>query len=108
MARPQTVSVTGVGTSAVIGMDLHLTPFNVGLFVVVSGTITYTVQATGDDITAIGFNPATANWFDHATLASLSANGASNYAFPVIGIRLKTTAGTGTASLTAIQAGVHN
>jgi hypothetical protein len=108
MARRTVVTVSGVGASTLITPDIHLTPFNIGLFVAVTGTINYTVQATGDDITAPGFTPGGATWYPHTTLASLAANAASNYAFPVTAIQLITNSGTGTATLTAIQAGVHN
>jgi len=77
-----------------------------GLAVVVTGTITYKVQYTFDNVFAKGYDPTagTSTWFDHPTLTgTTSAN--SNIAYPVTGIRLTTTAGTGTATLTIIQAG---
>lgn len=88
-------------------MNVHTSPFNVGFGIVVSGTITYTVQHTFDDVWSPTFNPATANWFDHPTIASQTANADGNYAFPVAAIRIKSTAGTGTATLTIIQAGIQ-
>jgi len=75
-----------------------------GMAVVVSGTITYKVQYTFDNVFAAGYTPSSGNWFDHPTLVG-SASGNSNIAYPVNGIRLITTAGTGTATLTIIQAG---
>lgn len=102
--RPVIYTVTGVGNSPVYAMDLYISPANVGLAVTVSGTITYTVQYTFDDVFAAGYNPATGNWFNHPTLTgSSSAN--SNIAYPATGIRLNTSAGTGSATLTIIQAG---
>lgn len=92
--------------SAVYPCDVNKHPFAVGLGAVVNGTITYTVQHTFDDPFAPGFNPATAVWFNHPTLANLSANGDSNYAFPVRAIRVSTSAGTGSVALTVIQAGI--
>ena len=44
--RPVVLSVTGVGNSVPDPLDHFLTPFNVSLAVVVTGTITYTVQYT--------------------------------------------------------------
>ncbi len=103
--RPVTYSITGVGTSNVNPTDHYVSPFNVALSVVVSGTITYTVQYTFDDVFASNFNPSTANWTDHPSLTTQSTTKDSNIAYPVRGVRLKTTAGTGTATLTIIQAG---
>jgi len=98
--RPVVVSVTGVGNSPVIPMDFRAQNFNVGIGVVVSGTVTYTVQHTFDDV----YNTAvTPTWFNNATLASLSANADGNYAFPVRAVRLNVSAGTGTATMTLIE-----
>lgn len=102
--RPVIFSVTGVGNSSVYAVDNYISPSNMGLAVVVSGTITYKVQYTFDDVFAAGYTPASGNWFDHPTLTG-SASLNSNIAYPVTGIRLSTSAGTGTATLTIIQAG---
>lgn len=102
--RPVVYSITGVGNSPVYAMDLYISPANVGLAVVVSGTITYKVQYTFDDVFASGYSPASGNWFDHPTLTG-SASLNSNVSYPATGIRLITTAGTGSATLTIIQAG---
>jgi hypothetical protein len=104
--RPVTISQTGIGNSAVVIPDYMLNPFNIGVAVRVTGTVTYTVEHTSDDVFAATFNPATATWFAHTTLTSLSANAVSNYAFAVRGIRVTVTAGSGTASLTIVQSGV--
>ena len=103
--RPQSVSQTGVGNTAVLVPDYMISPFALGVGVIVSGTVTYTVQHTFDDVFAPGFNPATATWIDHPTLAAKTTTSDSNYAFPVRGIRLSVTAGTGTATLRLVQAG---
>ena len=66
--RPQVISKTGTGTSAWIPMDYKQNPFNVGIGVVVSGTVTYTVQHTFDDI----FDPnVTPTAFDHAIVGEV-------------------------------------
>jgi hypothetical protein len=102
--KPVNLSVTGVGNSAVFAVDNYVAPANMGMAVVVTGTITYKVQYTFDNIFATGYDPTSGTWFDHPTLVgTTSAN--SNIAYPVTGIRLTTTAGTGTATLTIIQAG---
>ena len=104
--RPVVFTVTGVGNSNVYPVDTYISPSNMGLAVIVTGTITYKVQYTFDDVFAKGYSPTagTSNWFDHPTLTG-SASANSNVAYPVTGLRLITTAGTGSATLTIIQAG---
>lgn len=101
--RQQTVSQTGVGSSAIIPMNLDSTPFNVGFGVTVTGSVTYTVQHTFDN----PWTTANPTWFDHPTvLNKVSVNADGNYAFPVAAIKVAVTANSGTATLTAIQAGI--
>jgi hypothetical protein len=102
--RPAVFTVTGVGSSNPYVVDTYISPSNMGLAVIVTGTITYKVQYTFDNLFASGYVASSGNWFDHPTLVgSTSSN--SNVAYPVTGIRLLTTAGTGSATLTIIQAG---
>jgi hypothetical protein len=77
-----------------------------GLAVTVTGTITYTVQYTFDNVFADNYSPTagTSTWFNHPTLTG-SASLNSNIAYPVTGIRLNTSAGSGSATLTIVQAG---
>lgn len=103
--RPTVFTVTGVGTSNVCPTDHYISPYNVALNVVVSGTINYTVQYTFDDVFALGYNPATGNWTDHPSLTAQTATKDSNISYPVTGIRIKTNSGSGSATLTIIQAG---
>lgn len=103
--RPVTVSVTGVGVSAPIPIDQYLNPTSIGLGFVCGAGCTATVQHTFDDVFAPGFNPATATWFDHPTMAAMVANEDGNYAFPPRAIRLNQTVGAATSTLTVVQAG---
>jgi hypothetical protein len=104
--RPVNVSVTGVGVSNPIPQDINVTPFNIGFGVVVTGTVTYSIQHTFDNVYSTGYNPATGNWFTHPDVVSQTVNSDGNYAFPITAMRLNVTAGTGTANLTSIQAGL--
>jgi hypothetical protein len=101
--RPSKVSLTGTGTSAWIPCDIHITPFNIGLGCVVTGTATYTIEHTFDDVQDATVTPTA---FPHSVLANQTANQDGNYAFPVKAVRLHITAGTGTVALTVIQAGI--
>lgn len=98
--RPQVVTKSGTGTSAWIPMDYKQNPFNVGMGIVVSGTVTYTIEHTFDEV----FDPnVTPTAFAHSTLASQTTNKDGNYAFPIRAIRINNTAGTGTTTLTILQ-----
>jgi hypothetical protein len=99
--KVQIVSQTGVGSSDALVMNTNQTPFNVGFGVTVTGTVTYSVQHTFDD-PATGFS----TWFSHPTVAAETANADGNYAFPVTGVKVLVTAGTGTATMNLIQAGI--
>ncbi len=90
------------GNSKPCPMDQYQSPFNVGMGVVVSGTINYTVQHTFDNVFD---STVTVTWFSHPVLAALTANQDGNYAFPVKAIRLKINSGSGVAALTILQAG---
>ena len=101
--RPISVTVTGVNNSAPIPMDYTLPNFSVGIGCVISGTVTYTVEHTFDDIWSPTFNAATATWFPNTGLTAKSANTDGNYAFPVRAIRLRISAGTGSVTMHVIQ-----
>lgn len=98
--RPQVISLTGTGTSAWIPLDYKQSPFNVGLGIVVSGTITYDIEHTFDDVFDTSVTPVA---FKHSTLAAQTTNKDGNYAFPVRAIRINNTAGTGVTTMTILQ-----
>ena len=99
--KVQTVSKTGAGSSAAIVTNTNTSPFNIGFGVVVSGTVTYTVQHTFDD-PGVGFSV----WYSHPSVAAQTGNDDGNYAFPVTGVKVLVTAGDGTATLNLVQAGI--
>lgn len=95
------VSKTGTGSTDTVPLDIHGRP-EVSLQVVVSGTVNYTVQQTLD-------NPftTTPTWFDHpdSNLVAATANKQGNYAYIPAAVKLVVNSGTGTATLTVVQAG---
>lgn len=98
--RPHVIAKTGTGTTAWIPVDNYQNPFSLALAIVVSGTITYDVEHTFDDI----FNPTvTPTAFKHSVLVSQTTNKDGAYTAPVRAVRLNNTAGTGTATLTLLQ-----
>jgi hypothetical protein len=99
-----TVSV-GFGSAGVtppIILDIHGRP-DVSLQVVVSGTVTWTVQQTLDNM----WNTTSATWFDHpdANMVAQTVNRQGNYAYIPAAVRLLITSGTGSATFTVVQSG---
>lgn len=87
------------GVTRTYPINVRSENFGVGLGLVVSGTITCTVQHTFDDVQST----SSKTWLDHETLASKTANDDGNYAFRCEGVRLKVVpTSTATASLTII------
>ncbi len=100
--RPAKTSVTGVAASTAVPLDIYCPTFNVGLYAVVSGTVTYTVQATGDDVFDSTVTPT---WFSVsiAAMVGATANQSGNLTQPARAVRINQTAGTGTTTLTVVQ-----
>ena len=103
--RPAVYTVTGTEASNVYIPDQYISPFNVALSVLVTGTVNYTVQYTFDNVFASNYAPASGNWVDHPSLTAQTATKDSNIAYPVQGVRIKCNSGAGTAKFTIIQAG---
>ncbi len=109
MARVQSVSLTGNGStvqnSEPIPLNIHITPFNVGLGLSTSGsTTTATVQVTFDDPSDL----SSATWFDHSLLAAITAKSTGNIAFPVTAVRFQIGAtGTDVWTFWVVQAGIR-
>ena len=98
--KPQIYSQTGPGTTNPFVVNTNATPVNLGIAVVVTGTVNYSVQHTYDSPS--GFT----TWFNDATLVNKTANAESNITFPVTGVQLVINSGTGTAVMTVVQAGI--
>lgn len=107
--KPVTITVGSATVSVPVPVDYLLNPFSIGLGCVVSagGVLTYKVQHSFDNPFAAAYDPATATWFDHATITGKTANQDGNYAFPVRAVRLNVTAYTGgNVTMTLVQSGV--
>lgn len=104
------VSVTVVGStggpgsnglSAVIPLDYDQAPFNVGIGTYLStGSATWSVQHTFDDLQNSSVTPT---WFNNTGINGVTSNTDGNYAFPVSGIRLNVTTGSGTVVMDVRQ-----
>lgn len=100
--RRKKVTVTGVANSAWIPVDREQAPFALGFGVTVdSGTATYTVQHTFDEVFDTTVTPTA---WDHATIVGQTTKKDGNYAFPITAMRLSVTVSSGgTCSMTMIQ-----
>ena len=106
MARPIRLTTSGVSTSGLAPLDIHKCPFSVTINVVVTGTVTYTVQFTTDNIFAASFDPATAAWVSHPDATDATATAAIMLVAPVYAVRVNQTAGAGSTATAVIQAGI--
>lgn len=99
--RPQVVTKSSAGTSAWIPLDYKQNPFNVGLGLVITGTLTADIEHTFDDVFDSTITPTA---FKHSSLTAKTASADGNYAFPVRAVRINNTAYTsGSATLTILQ-----
>ena len=98
--RSTTITQTGVGSSAVCPVDFRAQVFAIGIGCVITGTVTYSVQHTFDDIYDPTIIPT---WFTNAYAVNQSANIDTNYAFPIKALRVTVSAGTGSVAMTVLQ-----
>lgn len=98
--RPQTLSLAGVGTSEWIPVDYRVAPFSLGIQVVTTGTITYTVEVTLDDVFDSTITPTAFALTDFTGQTSSKTGG---YSYPVFAVRIKNTVGTGATAITILQ-----
>ena len=98
------VGTNNIGASQTVPLDQYISPFNVSLGVVITGTVNVTVQFTFDDV--FGDAPGPFNWTDHPDLTGLTAGDDASFISPVSACRLLTNSGDGTAVLRIIQAGL--
>lgn len=108
IATDMSIGVNGFGNGRALPLDYGVAPTNYALAVIVTGTVTYTVQHTFDDVYASTFNEATATWFDNDATALVAATTSQdgNYAFPPTATRIQITAGTGSVLYIVIEAGI--
>lgn len=96
----------GAKSSAPAVLDYYGSAY-VSIQAVVQGTATYTIQQTLDNPLAEGANPV---WFDHpdSSFVAQTVNRQGAYPFLPLAVRVRQTAGTGSVTLTVLQAGVRH
>lgn len=104
MAAVRSLTITGTGTTGILGLDYATNPFNVGLSVNVTGTSTYSLEVTLDDPMDAGFSAGSALWQTVPSFSGLTAKAFGSLTVPAKGIRINASAGTGTITLYILQA----
>lgn len=102
-----TVGVDGTGRSYPAIMDYFANPTTISIYVVVTGTIDWTIQDSPNDPSNNAGSPDTWTWFnsDDSALVTTATNAKGNYAFPphAVAILINSSAG-GTVTVTITQA----
>ncbi|HZS57527.1 MAG TPA: VCBS domain-containing protein [Bryobacteraceae bacterium] len=99
----------GVASTPWFNADYHTTPLNLGVSVVVSGTITYNVEYTYEDLNNPVNGVFPALWVN-AIMSNKTTNldATNTFSFPVTALRLTQTTNTTSsyATITVLQAGL--
>jgi hypothetical protein len=102
---PVDITQVGTGTTSWIMPNFHLTPFNVGIPVQVSGSVTWNLETTNDKYWTVP--PASPVNVTEVVQASTIAQTVV-LTVPVTGYRFNITAGSGTLTAQGVQAGITN
>ena len=99
------IGTNTVGGSQPIPLDQYISPFNVSLAIIITGTVNVTVQYTFDDVLTEGQSgPFT--WTNHTDLTAQTADADGTLISPVSAVRLLTNSGDGTCRFETQQAGL--
>lgn len=100
-----TVGTNGIGSTAWIVPNRELTPANIGIGVIVTGTVNFTVEYTYDDPLRLPSGLVVPAVWPLSALAAKAANTDSAITAPVAAYRLTVNSGTGSARMSSVQAG---
>lgn len=106
------ITITGISSSSGYPVpyfpDYMVRPFNIGLGCTINSTNqVYTVEHSFDYTGSSTFISSNAVWFPNSGITAKTTNQDGNYAYPVSAIRVQSSAGssTGTVTLVILQAG---
>lgn len=105
MPLPITVTTSGVSASNVVPLDYKQKYFSVSTQVIVTGTVTYTLQYTLDDIFSSTYSAGSGHWFDHPQMSAQTTSGCVAIDYPIRAVRINQTAGSGSTVATILQSG---
>ena len=100
-----TSDASGGNKSKFIPCNYYWTPFQVTLRATVSGTVTYSLQYTMDDLRSATWVENSADWTTPAAALNPIAALELTLISPVTAVRLLQTAGTGSVTLRFLQGG---
>lgn len=99
--RPVILTISGIGSTPWIKTNTKASQFQIGFGCVVTGTTSFTVEHTYDNVDTV----AVPTVFPHTTVAAKTASTEGTYVTPVAAFRITTASGTGSVTITSIQAG---
>lgn len=102
------VGTNGVGSSAWKIPNWHISPFQIGIACVVSGTVNYTVELTYQDPSGNYPDPNQTFplAFNHPSLVSSATSLTGSIMEPCAAYRITVNSGTGSVDMQSIQAGI--
>lgn len=96
---------TTTGSTSVWVPDRFVTPTNISAYLVITGAGNWSLEQTPDDVTnSSTFVAASATWI-RAEMSGLTGNSSALITRCPMGMRLTMDSGTGSATITLIQAG---
>ena len=98
--KPMSVSLTGTGTSSPVPVDYTQVGFVVGVATVVTGTVTYSIQHTYDDVLDGSVVPT---WFTDTNLLGKTAHVDGSFVSLIRAVRINIISGTGSVRMTVLQ-----
>ena len=105
--NPATTDASGGATySNPVPIDHTLTPVNVSIQVVVTGTVNYEIQFTDDEVRGVAAaSIGSLTWRAHPDGSNLSATSEVTISYPVAAVRIKQNSGSGSTKATIMQGG---
>lgn len=101
-----TVGTNGVGSTDWQSVNAMVTPPNIGVQFVVTGTANFTLQGTNMDPNNLPSGVSYPATFDHPTLAALTANAQGTWNDAISFFRVTINSGTGSVQTTYVQSGL--
>lgn len=104
--RPTQITVTGTGRGSVIVPNYLTADFQMGVYLLCTGSSQATVQITGDDTYASGFTASTANWFNTSITTTGDGSKSGEVTQPCRGVTVNVTSYDSDVTLIIVQAGL--
>lgn len=104
--KPVSVAQTGVGASAWKSINFHAQEVNIGIGVQLTGAATYTIEYTYDDVNNLPEGVLSPLVFPLSTMTNQTASADGQILFPITYLRIRVTAGLGTARMVFVQSDI--